>query len=598
MSIRRLTVVVLAVSVFGAVPASAKNGPLEFAGTALPLPGGLEVPMAVAVDQANGDVYVSNGEKQIAVFNATNGKYLSSMECASCAEVRSLAVDEATGVLYYGSRVGYTAVDNSQNPFDHSAGDIYTSESREKGSVDLRSPLGEPMNFTAKEPYLEGSTLIGVPGSKEESLGRYFKHFLEPQRLAVNSANGDLYVNEREEVNGLGQHPPVGRVEVFSPTGEFLYSMAQLPGNTLSRGTSLLGIAVDGVSGRVYVTQDPSGEGGGGSFLDVFSYAGVLENHLTGTSSGEFGQVSDVAVDDASGYVYVVDRGLKQVDVFKPGPVLAAGAPESLGPAILTPSSALIALLTPAEAEGATYQLEYGLNTSYGHTIPVRRKGASLRYESESLVVEMNGLESAQIYHYRLDATDSAGTTYGSDETFTTDALKPQVSTGAAQGVGQSTATLTGTLDAQGAASTYWFQYGTSENYGTSAPAGSASAGSLSATVGESVSISSLTPGTTYHFRLVSNNAGGTEYGADQLFTTARAAGGGGVLGTMMARVGRPPKERAIPKVLTRAQKFAKALRACVKKPTKQRAACVKRARGMYGAKKGGKSTSSGRRGR
>jgi hypothetical protein len=51
------------------------------------------------------------------------------------------------------------------------------------------------------------------------------------------------------------------------------------------------------------------------------------------------------------------------------------------------------------------------------------------------------------------------------------------------------------------------------------------------------------------------------------------------------------------PKPLTRAQKLAKALKACAKKPKHQRAACIKRARKLYGATaKTKRNTGSGRR--
>jgi hypothetical protein len=44
--------------------------------------------------------------------------------------------------------------------------------------------------------------------------------------------------------------------------------------------------------------------------------------------------------------------------------------------------------------------------------------------------------------------------------------------------------------------------------------------------VNESANISGLQPGTTYHYRLVSTNSGGTTNGSDQTFTTAAAGGG------------------------------------------------------------------------
>ncbi len=92
----------------------------------------------------------------------------------------------------------------------------------------------------------------------------------------------------------------------------------------------------------------------------------------------------------------------------------------------------------------------------------------------------------------------------------------PTAATGAATGVGETGATLNGTLGA-GGSSTAYFQYGTTVAYGSSTAAQrfgvSSSPSSVAAAVG------GLVPGTPYHFRLVAENSGGVAYGADQTFT-------------------------------------------------------------------------------
>jgi hypothetical protein len=63
------------------------------------------------------------------------------------------------------------------------------------------------------------------------------------------------------------------------------------------------------------------------------------------------------------------------------------------------------------------------------------------------------------------------------------------------------------------------FQYGTSETYGSSASC-SAPPGSGSSPVAVSAPVAGLKPGSTYHFRIVATNAGGTSYGSDATFKT------------------------------------------------------------------------------
>ncbi|HEY5046124.1 MAG TPA: NHL repeat-containing protein [Solirubrobacteraceae bacterium] len=249
---------------------------------------------------------------------------------------------------------------------------------------------------------------------------------------------------------------------------------------------------------------------------------------------------------------------------------------EALGPVIVTTNSALIEVAV-SPAPGTTYQMEYGPGTSYGQSVPVPAGEAGSG--SQLLSVELAGLNPYEIYHYRLNAISAAGTSYGPDQQFLTEPLAPLVSIGAAQSVGENSATLTGTVNPQGINTTYYFQYGTSESYGASVPLAPAYAGAASAALGEMASIIGLAPSTTYHFRLVATSRGGTVYGAGQTFTTAATA-----VTAITPKVTPPPKKTTTPKVLTRAQKLAKALKACAKKGKKQRAGCERQAHKQYGS--------------
>ncbi|UCE97911.1 MAG: lamin tail domain-containing protein [Dehalococcoidia bacterium] len=95
----------------------------------------------------------------------------------------------------------------------------------------------------------------------------------------------------------------------------------------------------------------------------------------------------------------------------------------------------------------------------------------------------------------------------------------PTATTGAATEVGTSSATLNGTVNANGYSTTVTFEYGLTTAYGTTMTAiPSLVTGSTYTAV--SASILSLTPNTTYHYRVVATNAGGTVYGADMTFNT------------------------------------------------------------------------------
>jgi hypothetical protein len=99
-------------------------------------------------------------------------------------------------------------------------------------------------------------------------------------------------------------------------------------------------------------------------------------------------------------------------------------------------------------------------------------------------------------------------------------AERPVVSTGGPSNVGQSTVVLSGSVNPRLAATTYFFQYGTTRLYGSNTVAASAGAGRRAVRV--SAAVGGLAPATTYHFRLVAQNAKGARFGGDRTFRTRR----------------------------------------------------------------------------
>jgi hypothetical protein len=93
----------------------------------------------------------------------------------------------------------------------------------------------------------------------------------------------------------------------------------------------------------------------------------------------------------------------------------------------------------------------------------------------------------------------------------------PIATTGATTGVGETSATLNGSLAAGGSSKAY-FQYGATASYGSSTA--TQSVGPSGSPTPLAAAIGGLAPGTTYHFRLVAENSGGVAYGDDQTFTT------------------------------------------------------------------------------
>ncbi|HEX6455116.1 MAG TPA: hypothetical protein VF009_01210 [Solirubrobacterales bacterium] len=90
-------------------------------------------------------------------------------------------------------------------------------------------------------------------------------------------------------------------------------------------------------------------------------------------------------------------------------------------------SATLSAKVNP-KGSTTTYQFEYGKTTSYGSKAPVSPAFASAGTSPLPVSAAVSGLEPGVTYHYRVVATNEAGTTNGEDRTFTTDSVAARLS--------------------------------------------------------------------------------------------------------------------------------------------------------------------------
>ncbi len=111
------------------------------------------------------------------------------------------------------------------------------------------------------------------------------------------------------------------------------------------------------------------------------------------------------------------------------------------------------------------------------------------------------------------------------DVTAASAASAPTATTGTTNSVGQTSATLNGTINDNGASTTVSFDYGTTNAYGTNVAAttgDTVSAGAGSTAV--AVTLTGLTCNTTYHFRVKGVNSVNTTNGSDATLTTTACA--------------------------------------------------------------------------
>jgi uncharacterized protein (TIGR02145 family) len=131
----------------------------------------------------------------------------------------------------------------------------------------------------------------------------------------------------------------------------------------------------------------------------------------------------------------------------------------------------------------------------------------------------ITGLTASTTYYVRAYATSSAGTSYGSEKTFTTPALSaPIVNTADVSSIMQTTATCGGNVSSAGTSTVT--AMGICWNTSSAPTTANSKTTDGTGTGTFTSSLTGLTATTTYYVRAYATNTTGTSYGAEKVFTT------------------------------------------------------------------------------
>jgi hypothetical protein len=179
-----------------------------------------------------------------------------------------------------------------------------------------------------------------------------------------------------------------------------------------------------------------------------------------------------------------------------------------------TSVTATSATLNGSAVGATTASFQYGVTDTYGVSAPAT-------IAADGSVQATVSVTPNTMYHFRI----VADTGVGADNTFTTlpNPTPPGVSSQHRRDITATSTNISASLNPHGAATTYYFQYGTTTSYGGRTPSPPADAGSGTTAATVAAALTGLRPYTRYHWRLVATNAAGTTRGPDRSFTTARA---------------------------------------------------------------------------
>lgn len=393
-------------------------------------------PLGVAVDQPSGDVFATgfielargfapgHSEK----FDAS-GKLLAPPSPFAEAFDTGAAVNPTNGDLY------------AENDLSHEI-DTY-----DPNTGALLSAFVVPSNFSSFGQLLENIAQIAtdsagnvyVPNALESNVSEYdpatctappepcvpsktFKgsgaHELSrPTGVAVDPS-GDVWVADDGN----------SRVEEFDPNGGFLseFKSEGVQALALDAHSDILAIVTNSAD-SCGSQHPPCGH------LVEYSSTGAQLADLGAGAFGPHGEKNEqplgsraldmVAVDQASGRVYVSDQLENAVWVFQPpaAPTLGRESAAEVGDA----EARLGALVNP-EGLGTSYRFEYDTREyaagegSHGVSVPFPEGSAGQAFSSRAVWAAAKGLTAGTTYHYRAVVTNGLGTVVGPDETFTT----------------------------------------------------------------------------------------------------------------------------------------------------------------------------------
>ncbi len=143
---------------------------------------------------------------------------------------------------------------------------------------------------------------------------------------------------------------------------------------------------------------------------------GTFTSNLIGLTAGTTYYVRAYAT-NSIGTSYGAEVSFATTNVVVTEPTATTNAATSIGNTNATLNGSV-----NANNGSTTVTFEYGLTTAYGSSIAAS-PGTVTGSTATAVSAAISGLTASTLYHYRVVAVNSAGTTYGADATFTTTAI-------------------------------------------------------------------------------------------------------------------------------------------------------------------------------
>jgi hypothetical protein len=480
----------------------------------------------VAVDEGTGDVYVAEAEWHAVSQYGPTGEWkgwITSIPTGDLGEPQGVAVttagevfvaDAGRGVL---DRFGASAPVPSVETVKIAKSALTRTSAVLPGTIDgegkaasYRFQYGETVTFGQETAAKEasGTTLQAVSAMVEGlHAGRVYYY-----RIVGENENGSDYGT----VGELETRPAVEKLETGAVMNVAPESVS-VTGSLRRGGLATRYYFQYGTSGAYgSVSPEPPANAPAGETEKEEKEVKTVQASVTGLSPNTLYHYRLVAENEEYGTTYGQDRTFTTS-----GPPRISYEPVTgVGQEQVT----LNARIDPDQI-ATSYRFQYGETTSYGTDLPAEGEavGSGAGFVPVSAIAA--GLHVGTTYHFRVVAENEAGTTYGEDRTVTTVAPAP-VDALFVTNIGATSAIVHTTINPLEHDTHYYVEYGTQScrvNPGTCTEIPSSPGediGEGTEDVAREVKLIELSPGTTYHYRVVATNSLGRTEGPERTFAT------------------------------------------------------------------------------
>lgn len=248
-----------------------------------------------------------------------------------------------------------------------------------------------------------GYTILEYTPNNPDPIEEIFVEGIEPRKkIAVDGVTHDIYVTSGNVVKIYKHQPPITVPDVTTDPVVPTPTTAELRGTINPDGIATTDCHFEWGPTKTYGTSVPCDQG------DVLS--GNADVHVTATVTG---------IDKGSSYhVRLVAKNsngfvVKGKDAEFVGQDLPKFTSDSVTN-VTTEGVTINARINPESGVTAVH-VEYGPDTNYGSTAPVPATVLSSSVQERNFEVALTGLPSGSEFHYRIVATNAAGTTKTTD---------------------------------------------------------------------------------------------------------------------------------------------------------------------------------------